>query len=359
MFWLGPIALIALIASGAICFFILATLHVHGHLTADTADGPQNIHDGRVPRIGGIAILGALVLGVLCSAIARTYLVFDGLLLIACLLPAFMAGLYEDLAGQVRPLRRYLATVLTAACFVIAFEVSVTRVSIPGVDQLLVIGAVSMLFTCFAVASVAHAFNLIDGENGLCSGITLITCAALVWVSLETRQALVFTIALMMAAANIGFLLFNYPHGKIFLGDAGAYLNGAVAAILSVMVVEGSAGQVSPWFPVALLAYPIWETLFSMLRRKFNGRGLFDPDGLHLHSALGRLDRHAQSCIHRVRSSAPRIWLLSFAPVMVAAFGYAHTGIMVGVVLAFIVAYQMLYWGVMERVDQIPGTEKG
>ena len=79
----------------------------------------------------------------------------------------------------------------------------------------------------------------------------------------------------------------NYPRGRIFLGDGGAYLVGLVLAVLSVLLVHRNSG-VSPWFPLVLLAYPIWETLFSMYRRKARGHSTGRADALHLHSLVYR-----------------------------------------------------------------------
>lgn len=351
MYWLAVGAIFSLAAALAISAWIIRTQEAHLHLTGDHAGGPQKIHGCAVPRVGGIAIFGALLVGVLLSYLARPYLLVDGLLMLACLLPAFLGGLYEDVSGNVSPGRRYFFTGVSAACFVLAFDVSVSRVLIPGVDHLLAVGAISLLFTCFAIASVAHAMNLIDGQNGLCGGVSFILCTALVWVSIETRQAVVFSLAMLTAAANVGFLLCNHPHGKIFLGDGGAYLNGAMIAVLSVMVVEGSQGAVSPWFPVALLAYPIWETLYSMLRRKLKGRRFMDPDNLHLHSMFGHWDRNAAGCARRARTSAPRLWLTCAIPAVLAAVGYASTAFMVAVFAGFVIAYQLLYWVISALVD--------
>lgn len=345
MHWMAISAIMSSVLSFGCCLLIIHTRDMHLSLTGDHASGPQKVHADVVPRVGGIAIFMGLLVGVLLSYLARPYLFFDGLLMIACLLPAFVAGLLEDFTGKVSPSRRLVATGLAAACFVFAFDVSVSRVLIPGVDSVLSIGWISLFFTCFAVAGIAHALNLIDGQNGLCGGVSFILLSAIAWVAIETRQGLVFSIALVAAAANIGFLLCNYPHGKIFLGDSGAYLNGAIIAILSVLLVEGSAGSVSPWFPVALLAYPLWETLYSMLRRKIRGRSVSDPDSLHLHSLFGYLDRVDKACSRRVKTSAPRLWVICSAPAFLAAAGYSNTAWMLAILFGFVVVYQITYWG--------------
>jgi len=84
-----------------------------------------------------------------------------------------------------------------------------------------------------------------------------------------------------------GFLVVNFPRGRIFLGDGGAYLVGLLLAALSVLLVHRNS-EVSPWFPLVLLAYPVWETLFSMYRRNARGLSTGRPDALHLHTLIYR-----------------------------------------------------------------------
>ena len=91
-----------------------------------------------------------------------------------------------------------------------------------------------------------------------------------------------------MLGALLGFLVFNYPSGRIFMGDGGAYLLGFWLGELSVLLVVRNP-DVSPWFPIVLLAYPVVETLFSIYRRKFlQGRSAGRPDAMHLHQLIYR-----------------------------------------------------------------------
>src|SRR4029077_20088982 len=95
-----------------------------------------------------------------------------------------------------------------------------------------------------------------------------------------------FTSALAMAGALLGFLFWNYPKGKIFLGDGGAYLLGFWLGELSVLLVMRHS-EGSPWFPMLLLVYPIFETIFSMYRRKVvHGMSPGTPDNLHMHQVI-------------------------------------------------------------------------
>jgi UDP-N-acetylmuramyl pentapeptide phosphotransferase/UDP-N-acetylglucosamine-1-phosphate transferase len=97
----------------------------------------------------------------------------------------------------------------------------------------------------------------------------------------------VFSVAAVLAGSVAGFLIVNFPGGRIFLGDGGAYLVGLVLAVLSVLIVQRNS-EVSPWFPLVLLAFPIWETIFSMYRRVLRGHSPGHADALHLHTLVYR-----------------------------------------------------------------------
>jgi UDP-GlcNAc:undecaprenyl-phosphate GlcNAc-1-phosphate transferase len=111
-----------------------------------------------------------------------------------------------------------------------------------------------------AVAGLPHAFNIIDGYNGLAGMVALIVCLALAHVALQVGDRALAALLVSTAAATAGFLVWNYPRGMLFAGDGGAYIWGVVIALASISLVQRNA-DVSPWFPMLLLIYPVWETI--------------------------------------------------------------------------------------------------
>jgi len=337
------VLLIAVLAASLSCALILATNRWHLRYTGDaTNDAVQKLHSNVVPRIGGIGIFVGLLLGTLAIASINKQLTLTLLLLIACFAPVYLTGFAEDITKQVSPTSRYIAAALSGLLVSTATDLRITQVDVWGADALLTIPVIGILFFVFAVASVSHAFNLIDGQNGLCAGITVICCVAIAWQShlynLNTPMAL----AALCAAANLGFLLFNFPLGKIFLGDAGAYLNGSVVAVTTVQLIQGS-GELSPWYAVALLVYPIWETLFSMWRRIQAGRSFSEPDLEHLHSLYYKSLRDKQNFGLWARSSAPALWVLSAIFIGAATLVAHSTALCIAVVMTFCASYVLLY----------------
>src|SRR5262249_25052477 len=145
-------------------------------------------------------------------------------------------------------------------------------------------------FTMFAVGGVANSINIIDGYNGLAGGHAVIVLAAMAGVSALGADTFLVASPLAIIGALLGVFAWNYPRGKMFLGDGGAYLLGFWLGELSVLLVVRHP-EISPWFPMLLLVYPIFETLYSMYRRKVVG-GLSpgQPDRMHLHQVIyGRL----------------------------------------------------------------------
>ena len=137
------------------------------------------------------------------------------------------------------------------------------------------------------MAGLPHAFNLIDGYNGLAGIVAIICCFALAYVSLLVGDRQLAGVVLVLAGATAGFLLWNYPFGLIFAGDGGAYLWGVVIAVASVQLVQRYP-QVSPWFPALLLIYPVWETVFSIYRKAMRGQSPGVADALHFHQLIYR-----------------------------------------------------------------------
>jgi UDP-N-acetylmuramyl pentapeptide phosphotransferase/UDP-N-acetylglucosamine-1-phosphate transferase len=159
-------------------------------------------------------------------------------------------------------------------------------VDIPLMDNVLNWLPVAIVFTVFAVSGVTNAINIIDGYNGLAGGFSVIVLIAIASIAIQVNDNLILVMSVSLIGATLGFLVWNWPNGKIFMGDGGAYLLGFTLAELSVLLVYRNP-SVSPWFPVLLLAYPVFETLFSVYRRTvLHNAAPGEADSQHLHQFL-------------------------------------------------------------------------
>lgn len=286
--FLDLLPLTALAAAAGISFLmnllILATLPRHHHLSLDSTFGPQKNHEQPTPRIGGVGIFAGVLVG--C---ALAYPACFGLLapLLLAGLPAFAFGLAEDLTKHISVRTRLVATL---SCGVLGYLItgySITDVNLPGLDWLLSFSVVSVLFTAFAVGGVANAVNIIDGMNGLASGMVFIVLTGFAVLCHSLGDADLMLVCSFLAVSVAGFFLINWPLGKIFLGDGGACFLGFALAWVAVLLLARHP-EVSAWAPLLACAFPVLEVGFSMLRRRRRNQKVGDPDCLHLHSLVHR-----------------------------------------------------------------------
>ncbi|MDZ7857578.1 glycosyltransferase [Sphaerotilus sp.] len=323
----------------------------HAHLSGDTdRDQPQKFHARVVPRIGGVGI----VVGVLAGGVLAVYQQLEGwhllLLLTGCGLVAFGAGLIEDFTKRVTPKQRLLATIAAAALAFWLADAVISRTGIPGLDTLMLVAGVPLALTLLAVAGVANSVNIIDGFNGLASMCVAIMLAALAYVAFQVGDFAIMNCALIGLGAVLGFFVWNYPLGLIFLGDGGAYFLGFWVAELGILLVQRNA-EVSPVFPLLLCAYPIFETLFTMYRRRvIRGRPVGLPDATHLHSLIYRrlmrwaIGKHdAANLLRRNSMTSPYLWVLCSLSVLPAVLWWNDGRVLSGLLLAFCTAYLLIY----------------
>lgn len=344
--WHWALLAAAVFASWLSGWFILRYEHLHARITHDhVGSGPQKFHTQPTPRIGGIGVvMGLLAAGaILLLADALPGEREFGLLLLAGL-PAFLGGLAEDVTKRVGVAERLLMTMLSGALAAWLVGAVLHRIDFPGVDTALLWLPFAVAFTSFAVGGVANAINIIDGYHGLAGGFAVIVLAALAWVASQVGDTLIFSTALALAGALLGFLLWNWPHGRIFLGDGGAYFTGFLLAELGVLLVLRNP-SVSPWFPLALLVHPIFETLFSMYRRRFAQR--LSPsaaDGEHLHQLIHRrLVQQTGSSAENNGRVGKYVWIPSVITASIAISCMHSLHALLAVSLAYCFVFLMAY----------------
>jgi len=331
------------LAAFSICLGIVVTKHIHGAHTMDSSQGIQKVHQHPTPRVGGLAIYVALVVSWLLTPpiVADTL----GLMLIA-VLPVFLAGIFEDVVKRDSVTERLMAAFVSGVLAWLLTGVSLKQVGIVGLDSLLAITFVSVLFTSFAVTGVVNAINIIDGLNGLASGVVLLCLASLGLIAYQVFDYEMAKLCFVVGGAVFGFMMVNYPYGKIFLGDGGAYLLGFFLGWIAVMIAARNP-SVSPWAPMLACGYPILEVLFSMARRSSRKLKLGHPDRLHLHSLLwARLARRwFRGASTQVQNAAvlPMIVGYTVIPCFFAVYFKAETFKLIGIFLMCAFIYALIY----------------
>lgn len=354
-FWaLLGLFFIAILVSYFVCYLIVRYEGLHARYSHDaTNTGPQKFHATPTPRIGGVAIaagISASIVAVNVFGLGHDTAITALTMLAFAALPAFGGGLGEDLTRRIGVLARLMLTMAAGVIASILIGSTLNRVGISGIDFMLQWSLFAIVFTAFAVGGIANAINIIDGYNGLAGGYLILVSTSIAWVSFLVGDSFVLGAALAALGAIAGFLCWNWPAGRLFLGDGGAYLLGFWIAEISVLLVVRNA-EVSPWFPFTLLVYPIFETLFSIYRRSLlRGQSSGKPDALHFHTLLfRRLIRRprdstdAAALTRRNSMVAPPIWLFSSLAVVPATFLWQSTTWLVVISLIFCVLYLFSY----------------
>jgi UDP-N-acetylmuramyl pentapeptide phosphotransferase/UDP-N-acetylglucosamine-1-phosphate transferase len=199
---------------------------------------------------------------------------------------AFSFGLLEDLTKKVSVAIRMWATLLPGIVAYFLTGYSLSYFGIAPIDWILQWTVLSVLFTAFAICGITHAINMIDGYNGLAGWSSIWILLGLWAISSVCGDPELATISLIFVGATAGFLLLNWPWGKVFLGDGGSYFLGASIACLCVLLVLRNP-TVSPFACLVLCSYPIIEALYSIWRRFKMKKSSGNPDRLHLHQLIG------------------------------------------------------------------------
>ena len=264
-------------------------------------------------------------------------------------LPVFI-GMWEDMTFRVRVSVRLLTTLIGAFVAAWLLDAAITRLGIPWIDIWWPhYPALGIGLAVFAMTGLPHAFNIIDGYNGLAGSVSVIICGALFYVSYLLGDRQLAAYALCMIAVTCGFLIWNYPRGAIFAGDSGAYFWGLNIAIISILLVDRHP-QVSPWFVMLLLIYPVWETLFSIYRKISQGSAPSVADSLHLHHVIyKRVVRstfqadEAKMLLYRNNRTTPYLIGLTAMTALPAVIFWDQTLVLMSFTALFVVSYVVAY----------------
>src|SRR3990167_440451 len=356
MIWLSVVAfIVAALAAG----FIVRWMRSHA---VGYGDGmPQRFHLGDVPRLGGVAVLLGMImswgLGFALSWLGDpASLRLDGWVVawLLVLLPSAVGGIAEDMTQRLTVRYRLGFTAASGVLAVLLLGLSVPRLDLPWLDMLLSAAPwLGFAIALLAVAGLPHAFNIIDGYNGLAGMVALIVCLALAHVALQVGDRALAALLVSTAAATGGFLLWNYPRGMLFAGDGGAYIWGVVIALASVALVQRNV-QVSPWFPLLLLIYLVWETVFSIYRKLARGVSPGVADALHFHQLIYRRivrsvfhDDESRRMLMRNNRTSPYLWGFTLLTVVPAVLFWSNTPVLMAFCALFVVTYVMAYLAIV------------
>ena len=336
-------AIIGCLVTFAIGALIILTQRWHGRWTHDDHEGVQKFHSHPTPRIGGLAIVAGAFISVFILDTQFEFLVMS--LLVAGLIPFFF-GFREDVTKRVSVRDRLLATMAGAIVAMLLTGQYLHHLDVPYLDAFMTWWPVGALVTVVAISGVTNAINILDGFNGLASGTSVVILFFLALIAYHVGDAVLLNLCLMLGSIVFGFMLLNYPFGKIFLGDAGAYFVGFLVAWIALLVPMRHE-EVSPWASLLVCAYPVVEVLYSMARRMKAKLKAGQPDNLHLHTLIKtRMVRRYFAFLPNWAKNAlvaPAIWLCSAVLGWVASAYVKDVPMLAGCFALFVLWYHVTY----------------
>ncbi|WP_164667622.1 glycosyltransferase family 4 protein [Virgibacillus doumboii] len=239
----------------------------------------RKIHKKVTPRLGGLAIFLGVFLGGLYLQPHHEHLPEIILGAIVILITGALDDRYD-----IRPVIK-LSGQLIASSFLISSGLIIDKITLPFIGMV-ELGFFSVLITVLWVVGITNAINLIDGLDGLATGVTTIALTSMFIMALIDTQILAASLCIILIGANLGFLYHNFYPAKIYMGDSGSNFLGYAIAVVSVVGLFKNIALFSFIIPIIVLAVPIFDTLFAIARRAYNKENIMMPDNKHIHYQL-------------------------------------------------------------------------
>jgi len=267
-------------------------------------------------------------------------------------LPLVFIATKEDLQHNTRAITRLSFMVASCILFFLCYDISYPSIEFPVIGHWLNNSPVlNLLFFCFCVLVVTNGSNLIDGANGLLSITLLMQALSLMYITYETNDSINMIRLVYVIVPVIIFMGFNFPWGKIFLGDTGAYFLGFMLSLLTIIIFSEHP-EIPTWVAVLILFYPAFELLFSIIRKLIEHKSPMAPDPHHLHLKMFHLLKN-QVMKSRVSNSLVMpclalIWGMPFILLVWVKDSLIMT--LLGIVLIIII-YLGFYWALPRKKD--------
>lgn len=251
------------------------------HVNAMDYPNARKVHKKPMPRLGGVAIFLSFLVG---------YMLFDNgsIRMLSIIIASFvivLMGIFDDI-NPIKARYKFIVQIIAACITTFYGNIVLNDMSLFGLN-LVIPTPLNYIITIFIIVSITNAMNLIDGLDGLASGISCIYFAtiAIIAMILNAIGGLDVILSLIMLGSSLGFLVYNFPPATIFMGDSGSQFLGFIIAIISLLGFKATT-ITSLIIPLLILAVPIFDVAFAILRRLLKGEGIMKADKEHFHHQL-------------------------------------------------------------------------
>lgn len=251
------------------------------HTGAMDIPNKRKVHTKPMPRMGGLAIFGAFLIGYMLFARMSTTM-------LSILIGGFvivLTGIFDDIKPIPAKIKFLLQII--ASCIVVFYgHIALNKIGVFG----LVINfpePINYIISILFIVAITNAINLIDGLDGLAAGVSSIYFATIAVIAymLNKMQGLDTILSLIMLGSTLGFLVHNFHPAKIFMGDTGSLFLGFTISVVALLGFKGTT-LTSLIIPIVILAIPIFDTVLAICRRLLKGEKIMAPDKEHFHHQL-------------------------------------------------------------------------
>ncbi len=262
--------------------FIITLAHKIGAI--DVPNDKRRVHKDPIPRLGGLAIFYGFLIALLCFANPideqMRGIIIGSLIIVG-------VSIIDDVK-QLRAIVKLAAQIL-AALVAVLHDVRINAFSVPSFvaeSGVLQLGALSIPVTIVWIIAVTNAVNLIDGLDGLAVGVSSIASFSLFFIAILGGEQDVAITAAALAGGCLGFLPYNFNPAKIFMGDTGSQFLGYMLSVICIQGLFKGYAVISFIVPLLIMALPLFDTVFAILRRAWNHQPIMGADRGHLHHRL-------------------------------------------------------------------------
>lgn len=277
------IFLIVLVCFITSCLFVPLVIKMSKHIGAMDKPNKRKIHTKPIPTLGGIAIFLSFLIGFMFFAEQNP-------LMLSILIASFLIvilGIVDDIKPM-RAIYKFIGQILISCIIVFYGQLQLHTITALGIN--LDFGLFAPFITIIFIVAIINAINLIDGLDGLASSVSSIyfLTIAIIGIILNKFGGFDIMLSIIMLGSTLGFLVYNFPPAKIFMGDTGSTFLGLMIAVIALLGFK-NVTITSLFIPLLILAIPILDTLFAIIRRKLKGESIATADKQHLHHQLLKL----------------------------------------------------------------------
>ena len=332
-------------------YFAIKLWYLYGHKFSLThREEVQTIHKSSigVPRFGGLLIIVNLLLQMYFGPDFFSNMLVYKLIIFS--LPIVLIATYEDFFYANSAFTRLFSMIVSIALLFIFSDIPLPYIEVPVIDEFINTGYYPYLFYALALTLLINGMNVIDGVNGLTPVTAIAALLTLSCLAYFSNDTYILSAALIIVMPTLIFSIFNYPSGKVFLGDTGAYWLGWSLGILTI-TFYGRNPTLPTWGAWLLLFYPTFEMMFSTIRKLSLRRSPLKPDPEHLHLLMYfKINANIYDNLSANNRVMPLLSIFCILPPAFLIYAYNDVGLIIASLIFFISSYILIYLYLLKSV---------